>query len=123
MKKFQFLPHTADIKIRVYGKNIEEIINNSLLALSSYLKPKLTKQKIERKIKLKAETAEDLIDFLSQVLARIHIDKAIFIKFKQGKIRGYKFSELSKDIKAITYHQTQLKKTNNRYIFDFIIDI
>jgi SHS2 domain-containing protein len=133
MKKFEFLSHTADIKIRVYGKNLKEIINNSLLALKSFWKPKLTKTKIEKEIKVESNNEVNLlIDFLSEVLAETYIEKAIFVKFEpqelafyslSGKIIGYKFIFLSKDIKAITYHQAALKKINHQYFFDFIIDI
>ena len=133
MKKFEFLSHTADVKIKVYGKNLKEIINNSLLALKSFWKPKLTKTKIEKEIKVESNNEVNLlIDFLSEVLAETYIEKAIFVKFEpqelasyslSGKIIGYKFIFLSKDIKAITYHQANLQKINNQYIFDFIIDI
>jgi SHS2 domain-containing protein len=199
------LPHTADIKIRVYGKNLKEIINNSLLALKSFWKPKLTKIKIEQEIRIESDNEiKVLIDFLSEVLAKTYIEKAIFVKFIRdlskacsnvnrinypnngpnndiypnnnrmdypneepnkikfwnnscnlfgqnsgsnkifgensgnkfgpnsgnnsiyslsGKIIGYQFISISKDIKAITYHQANLKKNKNYYIFDFIIDI
>ncbi len=160
MKKFEFLSHTADVKIRVYGKNLKEIINNSLLALKNFWKPKLTKTKIEKKIKIEANDEINLlIDFLSEVLSETYLEKAIFVKFEtyadsadfmqtsadknkfmqrintdfhadkrglyslSGKIIGYKFTSLSKDIKAITYHQANLKKINNYYQFEFIIDI
>jgi len=191
MKKFEFLSHTADVKIRVYGKNLKEIINNSLLALKNFWRPKLTKTKIEKEIKIESNNEVNLlIDFLSEVLTETYIEKAIFVKFEidadsadftqtmqtfnvdadstdftqtnadknkfiprintdqtrintdddirvnprenprvsasyvlSGKIIGYKFTSLSKDIKAITYHQANLKKINDQYTFDFIIDI
>jgi SHS2 domain-containing protein len=174
------LSHTADVKIKVYGKNLKEIINNSLLALKSFWKPKLTKTKIEKEIKIESNNEVNLlIDFLSEILAETYIEKAIFIKFisdlskaypndnrieypnnrpneneifgqnsdntfgqdsgsknkfgpnsgndpvysLSGKIIGYEFTSLSKDIKAITYHQANLQKINHQYIFEFIIDI
>jgi SHS2 domain-containing protein len=141
MKKFEFLSHTADVKIRVYGKNVKEIINNSLLALKGFWKPKLTKTKVEKEIKVESNNEVNLlIDFLSEVLAETYIEKAIFVKFLprinadfhadkrglyflSGKIIGYKFTSLSKDIKAITYHQAIFKKINEKYIFEFIVDI
>jgi SHS2 domain-containing protein len=134
--RFEFLPHTADIKIKVYGKNFDEIINNSLLALKSFLKPKLSKQKITKDIEVSNKNeAELLIDFLSEVLAQTYIEKAIFIKVKarieqnqnffklKAKITGYKFFKIFKDIKAITYHQVKLEKTKKFLIFEFIMDI
>lgn len=124
MKKFEFISHTADFKIRVYGKNFIDLINNSLSALLKFLKPKLTKDRIEKKInEVKINKVEDLIDFLSDILSKIYINKVFFIKYKNGNIIGYKFLNLDKEIKAITYHQAKLIKKNNIYIFEFIIDI
>jgi SHS2 domain-containing protein len=170
MKKFEFLSHTADVKIRVYGKNLKEIINNSLLALKNFWEPKLTKTKIEKEIKIENNNEVNLlIDFLSEVLAETYIEKSIFVKFisdpgkaypndnrieypnnrpneneifgensgnkfgpnsgndpvysLSGKMIGYKFIFLSKDIKAITYHQANLRKINHQYVFEFVVDI
>ena len=35
--KYKFIEHTADIKFQAYGKTINEIFENSILAISSYL--------------------------------------------------------------------------------------
>ncbi len=131
--KYEFLEHTADLKIKVYGKNLEEIITNSLLALKSFLKPKLTKEKIEKEIEIENQNQVILlIDFLSEILAQTYIEKAIFTKFEKkileetkikGKILGFKFQSLTKDIKAITYHQVKLEKINKKFVFEFIVDI
>ncbi|MER3406962.1 MAG: hypothetical protein C4278_00815 [Patescibacteria group bacterium] len=133
MKKFEFLSHTADQKFKIYGKNLKELIINSLLALKSFFKPKLTKSKIEKEIKIKNEKTEILlIDFLSEVLAQTYIEKAIFTDFQEknlnaklieGKILGFYFIKLTKDIKAITYHQAKIEKINNLFTFEFIVDI
>lgn len=73
-----------------------------------------------------------MIDFLCEFLAETYVEKAIFVKFEpqelasyflSGKIIGYKFTSLSKDIKAITYYQAVLNKVNKNYIFEFIIYI
>ncbi len=135
LKKFELLSHTADIKFRIYGKNYEEILKNSLLALKSFWSPRLAKEKIEKEIEVKGIDLIDLfISFLSEILAITYIEKAIFNKIKilefnlenkilKAKIVGYKFKSLKKDIKAITYHQAKLEKTKNGIIFEFIIDI
>lgn len=133
MKKYEFLEHTADLKIRVYGRNLKEIINNSLLALNSFLKPKLTSEKKEIFLEVKNKNLVPLlIDFLSEVLSHIYIEKAIFIKFEEeeissdkikGNLEGFVFTSLKKDIKAITYHQANLFKKDDHLIFEFIVDI
>jgi SHS2 domain-containing protein len=137
--KYRFLSHTADLKIRVYGKNLNQIINNSLLALKDFLKPKLKKNKLFY-LNISAsgfDYQEALISFLSEVLAKTYIKKIIFFKLLRGliyknrknqivikgKIVGYRFNFLQKDIKAITYHQVILKKWGENLIFEFVVDI
>ena len=47
-KKFEFLEHTADIKFRAFGKTLEEVFENSALAVSSIYSK-------EKKISLKSK--------------------------------------------------------------------
>lgn len=133
MIRYKFIDHTADVKIRVYGQNLIDLINNILFALSNYWSPTLTKTKIISKIKIPGTSLRDiLIDFIAEVINKTYVKKSIFTKFKGKKIKdnliigeliGYKFSSLTKDIKAVTYHQANLKRIKNKLIFDFIIDI
>lgn len=132
MKKFEFLSHTADLKFRIYGKDLKEIINNSLLALKEFFEPELTHEKIGKEIEIEStDKVVLIINFLSEVLTQTYISKAIFLNFEgeifedklKGKIIGYKFTKLKKDIKAITYHQAKLEKIDNLFIFEFIVDI
>jgi len=132
-KKFEFLPHTADFKIRVYGKNLNSLINNALSALEAFWQPKLTKKKRKIKINLEDKDLPSLIiNFLSEILSQTYIKKTIFLKFEgrileerkiRGNVWGYEFKNLKKDIKAITYHQANLWIDNGFYTFEFIIDI
>jgi len=133
MKKFEFLPHTADLKIVAYGQNEPETLKNAVFALNQFLKPKkFLREKVSLEIDLEAKNKTYLwIDFLSEVLTQIYVHKAIFTEidfteFSDSKIKailkGRKFASLEKDIKAITYHQAEIKK-NHLYQFTFICDI
>lgn len=133
MKEYRFISHTADLKIRVYGKNFNELIKNILLALVDYWQPSLVDRKMEIKIKIKNDDQVNLlIDFIAEVINKTYVKKAVFVKFRkekltdnliEGRLTGYKFSALTKDIKAVTYHQANLRTLNNVLIFDFIVDI
>ena len=49
--KFEILEHKADLKIKVFGSNLEELFKNAVLAMASILKkPELEvrSQKIEK---------------------------------------------------------------------------
>jgi len=47
-EKFKFLPHTADIKFQAYGKTLEEVFENSALALKEIL---VEDEKVKKNIK------------------------------------------------------------------------
>lgn len=131
--KYKFISHTADLKIRVYGQTLSGLINNILLALANYWQPFLTDKKFKTKIKVKANDQINLlIDFIAKIIVKTYVKKTIFTKFKkrqltdnliEGELSGYKFSSLTKDIKAITYHQANFKKLKDKFILEFIIDI
>lgn len=136
--KFRYLKHTADYKIRVYGQDYLEVINNSLDALKKFMLPKIKSDSLEVKQKIKVQSFDVpilFVDFLNKVLNYIYAKNIFFIEFEgsiinkppkiilQGYLKGYSFISLVKEIKAVTYHQCLFVKKNNRYIFEFIIDI
>ena len=51
--KFVFLPHTADVKFQAYGKTLEEVYENSALALINRICNK--KIKAIKKVKFKVK--------------------------------------------------------------------
>lgn len=121
-KKYEVLEHKADLKIRVFGKTKEELFLNAVLAMGSGLRPIDKEQRIKnRKIKVKSDNLETLlVDFLSEVLYLIQINKEIYtdVKFKklsdpsmdsgqaelEAELSGQKVERFGEDIKAVTYH-------------------
>ncbi len=131
MNKFEFLPHTADLKIRSFGKDEKETLKNAVFALNQFLEAELSDEEVETEIEVEEEKPYLWLDFLSEILTQTYIQKAIFddIKFLEfsetkikAKIKGKKFNSIKKDIKAITYHQAEIKK-NKTYQFTFVCDI
>ena len=61
MKKFKFIPHTADIKFQAVGKNIKEVFENSALALFDIFYEGKVKTKKKFKIKDKGNNIENLL--------------------------------------------------------------
>ena len=57
--KFKFLEHTADVKFRAFGKDIEEMFENSALALKETIAPKIkVKNKIKKRFKIEGKDNE-----------------------------------------------------------------
>ena len=115
-KKYEILEHKADLKIRVFGKTKEELFLNALFGMQDCMKPELKKpeEKAGRGIKIKSpDLPALLVDFLSEVLYLIQVNKETYsdIKFKkfsdteiEADLIGQKVERFGEDIKAATYH-------------------
>jgi len=126
-KKYEILEHKADLKIRVFGKTKEELFLNALLGMQDYMKPELKKpeEKTERGSKIKSpDLPALLVDFLSEALYLIQVNKEIYnnVKFKkfsnleiEAELFGQKAERFGEDIKAVTYHGLDIyqKKDGN----------
>ena len=69
-KEFEFFEHTADIGVRVYAQNIEELFENSAKALFSLItENKELLPNLEREITLEAENLEELlVNWLNELI-------------------------------------------------------
>ncbi len=70
MKKFEFLEHTADAKIRAYGKSFEEAFQNAAFAMASLMyEPKMVAAEKIEKITVHGNDREQLLyNFLEELL-------------------------------------------------------
>lgn len=136
--KYEYLPHTADIKFRAFGKNIDDVFKNCALAMFNILgdTSKVKTEKI-KKIKVKTNSIESLLyDFLEKLLILIDTEGFFLHNVKELKIDKKKLEltaiidgddikkyQLSGDIKAITYHDMSIKLTKYGYEAIVVVDI
>jgi len=114
MKKYEILEHKADLKIRTWGSTKEELFVNALLAMQDSMKPELSKGKVKRKMFIESSDPSTLlVDFLSELLYLIQINKEIYsyVNFRvfsgnkiEAELIGQKVERFGEDIKAVTYH-------------------
>ncbi|MCX8158845.1 MAG: archease [Candidatus Pacearchaeota archaeon] len=142
MKKspsFEFLPHTADVKIRAYGSSLENAFKNCALALKEVITEIKIKPKIQKNILIKSEDEQSLLyEFLEQFLYLLDAKDFIISKIKKIEIAKLKNKFLLKatiigdkasnylftnDVKAITYNEMLIKKENKKFIIEFVIDV
>ncbi|MBW3000528.1 archease [Candidatus Woesearchaeota archaeon] len=95
--RYEYLNHTADLKIRAYGKTLEEAFANVAIAGFGFLTDtKKIKKKIEKKISISTNRLESLLyDFLEQLLFMLDTDGFITAEIKDMKITEEKTSEYS----------------------------
>jgi SHS2 domain-containing protein len=136
MAAFQFLPHTADVRLNVTGKTPEEIFRSALQGMGYLLKKGFCKQQeglffSQEKIMVKAtDRTSLLIDFLSETLTLSHINKVVYCEASFHKlsdtdlsatIKGNKVHYFDEDIKAVTYHEAEIKLNETGQLETMII--
>ena len=120
-KPFEFLPHTADVRVKVFGGTYQELFKNAMLVMAEMLKNQKSQKLLKEKISVKSQDINSLlVDFLSEVLYRSQVHRAVFqevkfLKFKdtelEAEIYGFKVDEFDEDIKAVTYYELEIKES------------
>lgn len=119
---YKILEHTADVRLAVTGKDLPELFESALLGMMAIIKPQKASANgpVAREIQLRAQdTTALLIDFLSDCLLALQTHKEGYeeITFKKlteteidAVLAGFKAESFEEDIKAVTYHEAEVKK-------------
>lgn len=135
--RYKVLPHTADVRLRVYGKDLEDLFQNAVLGLAFILTEdaeRLAKRvRGFRKIKTYApDEGVLLVNFLNDVLTFSHTDKKVYPRAKilrissnllEAHIFGVSVSNFQKDVKAISYHEVGVSRKRGSLEATIILDI
>ncbi|RXA21319.1 archease [Methanosarcina sp. MSH10X1] len=141
-KQYEYLEHTADIKFRAYGRTLEEVFENSALAMFNVI---INTEKVSgntpKEIYLRSPDLESLlVDWLSELLYVFEVDEIVFREFRVEKISeedgeysitakalGEEFYPESHpfetEIKAVTYNQLEITKTDEGWKAQIVVDI
>ena len=148
-KMYEFLPHTADVKFKAYGKDLEGAFSNAAYALTDVMiSHDKVRGKEKRIIIVESENLEALLyDFLEQFLILVdsygfllrRIDEIKIKKLgKGGKIKkGNKFAlsaealgdekienyKIDTHIKAVTYEEMTIKIEKKGFALQVVLDI
>ena len=120
---FEVAEHTADLKIRVWGNSLEDLFREAVLAMMKLVKNEVVGSSTEeRKINIDAPDGTALlIDFLNEVLTLSQTSKEVyrrvsFTEFSPVKLeavlQGIKVNDFDEDIKAVTYHEADVKRND-----------
>lgn len=135
-QKYKFLPHTADVKFQAYGKNLNEVFENSALAFLSLIYQGKVKPEKVKKIKIKGRDLESLMyNFLEEFLFLIDSEGFLPGKIKvkideknkklEGVFAGDKISNYKANmgIKAVTYNDMFVKKIKDKWVAQVVLDV
>ena len=122
MRSYELISHVADVRLKVEGDTLEELFTAALEGMNHIAKKeeeKIPCDLVEKFSLASIDSTVLLVDFLSEILTSMHIDKAIYTEVKfdeltekmlKVKIRGHKVESFEEDIKAVTYHEAEIKK-------------
>lgn len=140
MKQFVFLEHTADVKFRAYGKNIEEAFANAARATFQIITDiACVKKKKKKIISVQAGTKEQLLyDFLNELLFLVDTEGFLMadvlkVSVKKTKSKftlrctiigdSNKQYEIKSQIKSVTYNDMFIREQKNRVTIQVVHDI
>ena len=145
MKKagYEFIEHTADVKVRSWGRNLEEAFSQVALSLMATISPKLDKikHKVSKELEIESEDKYALaIDFLTEFLYIFDVEGLVFSEIDVQSIllkdnsyhlkalaKGEKFDkqyhEIGIEVKAITYSFMNIEEKKDRVQIDIVFDI
>jgi len=133
---YKILEHTADLRMKITGKTPKDLFAEALRGMMSFLKksPGVSSRRVKRPVNVSAfEITALLVDFLSEALSLSQInkeiyDKVVFKKFSDNSLKaelvGLPVKDFDQEIKAVTYHEAEIKKTGKgEWSANLIFDI
>jgi SHS2 domain-containing protein len=141
--RYEVLEHPSELRIRVYGKILEELFSNAVLAMGEILQHN-AKLQIENANVANSEAAQIesvdinslLVDFLSEILAKSQISKKVYQVYKftsfkfnddeaslEVELIGHPAAHFDEDIKAVTYEDLDIKQIDGIWQTVIVFDI
>ena len=138
MKRYEQFPHTADIGVRVFGRDKKEVFENAAFAMFDIIADlEGLKNSVSQEVSLKAGSAEELlVAFLDELLYNFYTKQVIYSKFEitglsdtalecriHGRPVGANRNRLKTEIKAATYSGLEIKKSGEGFETEIIFDV
>jgi len=138
MKHYELLEHTADLGIKVWGTDLNELFIHSAKAMYELIaSPKNIKPEELFEVKIEAQDRDQLLrDWLSELLYYFNVKNILLCSFSitdiedtsiVSTVKGEKIDpkrhDLMREIKAVTFHSLNIEEEYNKLATDIIFDI
>jgi SHS2 domain-containing protein len=138
VKRFEILDHTADIGIIVHGENLKALFENAGKGFFHLITDlRKVKRRIERRVNLEGESLDRLmVDWLSELLYLHDVENLLFKEFKvesvggdglKATVKGEPFQDgvhvIKTEVKAVTYHQIEVRQETGGWRAQVILDL
>ncbi|MBU1008158.1 archease [Candidatus Dependentiae bacterium] len=132
---FEVLSHTADLKIRVYGKNLQMLFCNTVKGMFESIGP-LGKGEVvvERSFDIFSHDLPSLlVDFLSEALYLSDVNGEAYFDVSideitntrvRGVFRGVSINNFEMgEIKAVTHHGLRIEERDGAWVAEILFDL
>lgn len=142
MGKYQTIDHTADIALEISGNSLEDLFQTAYLAWYETVLGHIRFLSQGRKrIKLQADSPEELlVNFISEMNFWLMVKKWIAVGIekleiseKEGKLTlhlvatgqslDFKEHVLQVEVKAVTFHQMEIKQSGPNFYTRMVFDV
>jgi SHS2 domain-containing protein len=130
---YRELPHTADWEIEVWAPDLATLLVEAARGMYHLSEARLVSQpRITRRIELTITEQETLlVDFLTELLFHTETEQLGFDEFTLqidnsqliADVRGAKLESLSREVKAVTYHNIDIRDTGHGLIANVVFDV
>lgn len=125
---YQILSHTADLRMRVTGKTMQELFSDALYGLMHILNEEVSSEPNHRVsakqfVSLSApDRTALLVDFLNEALSLAQVGREVYtrVTFEKltdtelsAELAGVDVEEFDEDVKAATYHEAEVTQNEN----------
>jgi SHS2 domain-containing protein len=130
---YEEIPHTADWCLRVWGADLPALFVEAARGMNSLAGMQPAPGPVRRKTF--ESTASDpeslLVSFLSELVYAAEQENTVFDRFEvhiagQGlrcKMKGAPLLTVKKNIKAVTFHNLNIRQTNRGFEVEIVFDV
>ena len=131
----EIVEHTADWSLRVRGEDLGQLFRYAAVGMAMLMveDPAALPDDVERNLALEAYDAESLlVDWLNELAYWAEMEQIVINSIELNEIsetrlaatlRGGKATALDKHIKAVTFHNLAIIKTNSGLEVTIVIDV
>ncbi len=135
---FEIIDHTADVAIAAYGADMKKAFANAALGMFSIMTDiKKVNQTAVRDVEVTADEMKVLlVSWLNELLFICEVEKILFKKFDISELDGTRLvakcygekidpkrHRIKTEIKAATYHMTQIEEKRDVIRIQVLFDI
>jgi SHS2 domain-containing protein len=132
-RRFQEIEHTADLAIRVYGRDMRELFANAARGMFALMAEPSEEPTREREVALEAIDHEGLlVDWLNELIYLHEVEEETYSQFTietltatelKARVVGGPTKHKTRAIKAATFHDLKIVETESGYQATIVFDV